>query len=144
MLELTWIAEFEDGSKLNQFDDDEQKIEHSFKEVLDRKNTLTRFSVQNRHTKLVYTLSLVSGIFGITSPAINNLLLDVDEDLKNDTLVRYRLIYFRRVTRNFGLDLTELGNASIVYFLGYQYTDEQNKNHKRLMKIHPDGRFIIN
>jgi hypothetical protein len=143
MLDLTWTAEFRDLTSINQFDDEEQKIEHSFKEVLDKKDNLVRFSLQNRHTKLIYVLNLETGIFGITSPVIKNILLDTDEDMKNDT-ERYRLIYFRRVTRTFGLDLTEIGNANIVYFLGYQFTDEHNKNHKRLMKIHNDGRFIIN
>jgi hypothetical protein len=144
MLDLIWTAWFEDGTTIQQFTDEEQKIEHSFKEVLDKKDSLTVFSLQNRHTKLIYILNLKTGIFGITSPVIKNDILDTDEDMKNDTEQKYRLIYFRRVSRTFGLDLTEIGDANIVYFLGYQFTDEHNKNHKRLMKIQNDGRFIIN
>lgn len=144
MLDLIWKAEFQDQALINQFDDDEQKVEHLFKEVLDKKDSLIKFSLQNRHTGLIYTINLETGIFGITSPIIKNALLDTDEDMKNDTSIRYRLIYFRRVSRNFGLDLKEIGEANIIYFIGYQFTDEHNKNHKRLMKIHSDGRFIIN
>jgi hypothetical protein len=144
MLDLFWQADFNDGTTIVQFEDVEQKIEHGFKEVLDKKDSLKRFSLHNRHTGLIYSLSLETGIFGITSPILNNELLDPDEDMKNDTEPKYRLIYFRRVSRTFGSDFKEIGDASIIYFLGYQYTDEQSKNHKRLIKIHADGRFIIN
>ena len=144
MPDLIWIAEFKDGSITKQFEDQDQKIENLFKEVLDKKDSLIRFSLMNRHTSLSYTVNLESGIFGITSPAFQNTLLDIDEELKNDTELKYRLIYFRRVSRDFNSDFKEIGNAKITYFLGYQYTDQQNKNHKRLMKISNDGRFIIN
>jgi hypothetical protein len=144
MLDLFWQADFNDETTIVQFEDAEQKVEHSFKEVLEKKDDLKNFSLHNRHTGLIYSLCLKTGIFGITSPLFSNELLDPDEDMKNDTKQRYRLIYFRRVTRNFNSDFKEISDANIVYFLGYQFTDEHNKNHKRLMKIHKDGRFIIN
>ena len=144
MLDLIWHAEFKDESILNQFEDFDQKQENSFKIVLEKKEDLKKFSLTNIHTNLSYVVNLETGIFGIISPLLNNELLELDEDMKNDTTYKYRLIYFRRVSRTFGADFKEIGDAHIIYFLGYQYTDEQNKNHKRLMKIHSDGRFIIN
>lgn len=137
MLDLIWTAVFKD-STIKQFDNEkEQTQEHTFKEILDRQDELEKFILVNVNTNCTYTVDLKNGTisFGDIEP---------DQDQIVDTKYKYRLIYFRRVLRTFGLDLREVGNANITYFLGYQYTDEQNKNHKRLMKIHKDGRLITN
>ena len=59
-----------------------------------------------------------------------------------------RLIYFRRIEKEFQLDNKEidlrLGGRikSISYFLGYQYT-ENNINHKSLIQIYSDDQMVV-
>ena len=138
MLDLIWIAVFKDGSKIQQFEDiHEQKIEHTFKEVLDKQDELEQFILVSIKTFEVYKVDIKNGTISFGN-------IEPDQDQIIDSKYKCRLIYFRRVTRTFGLDLKEVGNVDIIYFLGYQYTDEQNRNHKRLMKIHKDGRLITN
>ena len=142
MLDLVWFAAFKNEELINQFDDAEQTKEHSFKEVLDRQNDLRTFALVNINSAVVYAVNLEEGTINVS--LANTPQLETDEDMKNDTNQAYRLIYFRRVSRNFTSDFKEIGEATVVYFLGFQYLDKNNKNHKRLMKIHSDGRFIIN
>jgi len=142
MLDLIWTAIFNDNTIINQYDDPkEQKIEHAFKEVLNKQDKLEKFLLVNINTNTSYNLNLKNGTINIT---LNNQeQLITDDDMLLDKKYKYRLIYFRRVTKDFTPQLVQIGNSKIEYFLGYQYLDENNKNHKHLLKINKDGRLLI-
>ena len=145
MYDLAWGALFKDGSQLFQYsqDTESQEVkETAFKEVLDRKDDLVSFYLANRFTKIYYEVDLQQGLIKIAPEEIPFLAAREDMLRKGDT--KYRLIYFREVTRNFGTQLQEIGEPEIVYFLGFQYTDDEGHNHKRLMRIHADGRLVVN
>lgn len=143
MLDLIWQAEFKTEPKvIRQYDDNEQTIEHSFKEVLDRQEDLEFFELRNIYTNILYRVDLKKGTLDITAEGFSS--VEADEDILRNKGCKYRLIYFRRVQRFFSTSLQEVDEAIIVYFLGFQYLDENNKNHKRFMKIQSDGRLIIN
>lgn len=141
MLDLIWTAKFKDGSTINQFDEQEtQTKEHKFKEILDHQENLIGFTLVNIHTNVAYILNLENGTINITLNGSEELEPD-KEMLKG--LYKYRLIYFRRVQRYFTSSMVETG-VDITYFLGFQYNDEDGKNHKRFVKINSDGRLITN
>lgn len=143
MLDLIWFAKFKDGSTIQQFEDiKNQKQEKAFKEVLDRQEELEQFALMNIEYNHIYTVDLVNGIIGINSEY--GLVATPDEDMLRNNSYKYRLIYFRRVSRTFGLDLSQVGNTDITYYLGFQYNLKDGSNIKRLMKIDKSGRVIIN
>lgn len=143
MLDLIWFAKFKDGSTIQQFEDiKNQKQEKAFKEVLDRQEELEQFALMNIEYNHIYTVDLVNGIIGINSEY--GLISKPDEDMLRNNSYKYRLIYFRRVSRTFGLDLSQVGNTDIIYYLGFQYNLKDGSNIKRLMKIDKSGRVIIN
>jgi len=143
MLDLIWLAKFKDGTLIQQYDEIEtQQKEHAFKEVLDRHDDLEHFALVNIHNGFIYSVNLLSGTLSITDSE-SEVVPQPDEDMLRGDSHKYRLIYFRRVTRTFGLSLNEIGNAEIVYFLGFQFNLKDGSNQKRLMKIDKDGKVII-
>lgn len=143
MLTIEWIAEFKDGSFLKQYEETpEGHRENLFKDVLDRSDDLVRFCLLNTRTGVIYIVDLTIGCIYQTAPKVA--LPEPRADMLRSQDYTYRLIYFREVTREFGSNLRELGSPRIVYFLGFQYTDENGKNHKRLCRILEDGRLVVN
>ena len=141
-LKLVWNAIFKDGSELFQFKDIVgQEDETPFKQVLDKQDSLSNFCLYNTGTRIFYVVDLELGIIRIVKDG--GTVPVPEEDTLRNRDYKYRLIYFRRVRRNFGADLKELGDADITYFLGYQFTDEFGRNHKRLMQIYGDDRVMI-
>lgn len=144
MLDFVWYAELKDGSFLGQFENLEtQAGENSFKRVLDAQADLVRFHLlyaRDSGRKIRYTVNLVDGTICRTDG--DELLADLD--MLRDGAAVYRLIYFRRITRTFSTGLQEMGQPIIVYFLGFQYIDENGKNHKRLVKIDGNGNMLVN
>ena len=141
MLHLIWHAHFTDGH-LYQYDLKTQK-ENLFQEVLDNQDKLVTFSLINRLTGDVYEVDLSKGIittFKNNKP--NN--LEPRADMLRKESYTYRLIYFREVEKIFGANLEKIGADKIIYFIGFQYTDENEKNHKRIMKVYLDGQIVIN
>jgi len=137
---LIWKAIFNDGTELNQFNDKEQNIENLFRKVLERQDQLKEFCLFNIITGKKYRVDLSLGIISIGNKEIEK---DQLKDKPN-----LRLIYFRRIEKEFQLDNKEidlrLGGRikSISYFLGYQYT-ENNINHKSLIQIYSDDQMVV-
>lgn len=143
MLDLIWAAQFKDGNTIVQYEDPKtQQIEHTFKEVLDKQDELEKFALLSVNTNAGYVVNLKNGTMGVTTSESGE--IEPDEDMLRAESYRYRLIYFRRVYRDFSYDLRDLKTTRVLYFMGFQYNDKDNKNHKRLMKINSDGRLIIN
>jgi len=142
MLDFIWVAEFNDGKVLVQYEDPKtQLVEHAFKEILDRQDDLVRFALMGVASGKIYFVNLRNGTMGVTTSGSGELA--PDDDMLSDESRRYRLIYFRRVHRDFTYDLRDLGVSKTVYFMGFQFNDRDGKNHKRFMKIGIDGRLII-
>ena len=137
---LIWKAIFNDGTELNQFNDKEQNIENLFRKVLERQDQLKEICLFNIITGKKYRVDLSLGIISIGNKEIEK---DQLKDKPN-----LRLIYFRRIEKEFQLDNKEidlrLGGRikSISYFLGYQYT-ENNINHKSLIQIYSDDQMVV-
>ncbi len=138
MITLPWFAVFKDGSSINQFEGDKERL---FKDVLERQDELQLFGLQEADG-LSYIVDLEKGTIETAKTASERLQPRADMLRKNP--YKYRLIYYREVTRTFGNNLVEVGTPEHVYYLGFQYTDENEKNHKRIMKIHKDGRIVVN
>lgn len=140
MLDLVWLANFKDGSELCQYNKDE--TENNFKQLLDRQDELKYFALINRHNGVTYVADLEHGC--ISYGLLKEPILEPRVDMLRKHSYRYRLIYFREVERSFNNSLQEVGNPSITYFLGFQYTDENNVNQKRIIKINPKGNWVVN
>jgi len=135
-LKFLWVSQFNDGTQIRQIDNNGK--EHLFKEVLNSQKDLIAFSLIHTDKSLKFTIDLKSGlIFVNTTKAIEPEV----ELLENKKEVR--LIYFRRVTKTFGIQNLKQVNESILYFLGYQYTSKCGKNKKVFLQIDSDGNFII-
>lgn len=138
MISLPWYAVFKDGSSINQFEGNKERL---FKDVLERQDELHLFALRGNggHN---YIVDLEKGTIEIAYTAGER--LEPRADMLRKKPYKYRLIYYREVTRTFGNNLAEVGTPGYIYFLGFQYTDENAKNHKRIMKIHEDRRIVIN
>lgn len=146
MFDLFWYAHFNDGSYLCQYKPDGEEVK--FQEVLDKKDDLAYFELRHKNHPVGYIVDLKNGCLYYGQRVLGDPskydVIEPRQDMLRESNYQYRLIYFREVERTFGTTLTEIGTPKIVYFIGFQYTDENGKNHKRMMRIHPDGKFCIN
>jgi hypothetical protein len=132
-LELVWKAKFEDGSKVYQYDDNNK--EHLFKEVLDRFDTLSTFSLHHKSKPLIITVDVKRGLISI------NGIQEADNDLITEK-TNIRLIHFRRNKVHFNGNLQRTGH-DIIYFIGYQYLTKEGKNKKVLLQVTQSGNIIL-
>jgi hypothetical protein len=139
MLDLIWLARFKDGTTIQQYTAD---TEIRFQEVLDKQEQLEKFILYNRNFDISYVVDLGNGTISMTRNELG--LLEPRADMLRKDSYEYRLIYFREVTKTFTSNLQQIGTDTTLYFLGFQYLDENGKNHKRIYKISSDGRTVIN
>ena len=135
MLDLVWFAFMSNGDVIRQFEDAEQKVEHRFQEVLDRSNELTAFCLVNIHSDRVYAVDLERGSIQIYTEKPRH---KAEQEVLGAVGPKYRLINFRRIERDMtwnGGPLKEKGACRIQYFLGYQYTEADGRNFKKLIQI---------
>ena len=145
-LDLVWIAGFEDGRIIRQFDDEAQTAEHPFGEVQDheRQSPLHTFSLLNVNTRRVYQLNLYAGRIRIFQSGRTK---QPEPEVEGDPSRRYRLICFRRVRQR--LSWAPVGPivgaecSSTSYFLGFQYTGSDGRNITRLLQIEPDDEIYL-
>jgi len=147
---IPWMARFERGSTLSQFDPSSGK-ETLFREVLLRelKDDLLNFTVGN------VTLDMKEGSFIIHEngkafkliPSCGKVkeMMDeygLEEERRRSKLqgqILKRLIYFRRRSTDFGADVKP---DRIVYALGWQATVD-GRNVKHILYIHPNGDLVL-
>lgn len=132
-LELIWKAKFEDSSKVYQYDDTNK--EHLFKEVLDKFDKLTHFSLHHKTKPLTITVDVKRGLIFVNSNQT------VDKDLEQFKQ-NIRLIYFRRNRIHFDGKMQQTGH-DITYFIGYQYLTRCGKNKKVLLQVTQSGNIVI-
>ena len=140
MLTLPWTAKFTDGSYIEQYTN--KCPENLFKSVLDRQDELELFYLVNKLNNDVFIVDLINGCISKTTTTEQK--IEPRADMLRKDQYKYRLIYFREVAKHFDANLKPIGNEEIVYFIGFQYTDENDKNHKRMIKIQDDGRWVVN
>jgi hypothetical protein len=147
-----WRAYFKDGSTLSQFEPDGS--ENLFRKVLDRTLDLERFQVGIWPP--IATVDLRDGSFLLPNGVrvTGSSRVDGFEEWGVDERLPKRLIYFRRVARQFGAGggdaPKELGTPYVVYAVGWQATLEYSevrtatpRNVKHILFIHPDGSLVF-
>ncbi len=144
MLTLPWTAKFKDGTFIEQYEnvfDGSYSKENLFKDVLDRLDDLELFYLVNQNNNEVFVVDLVNGC--ISKTTTDDGKLEPRADMLRKGQYKYRLIYFREVTKHFNSGLQQLGDNEITYFIGFQYTDKNGKNHKRMAKIQEEGKWVV-
>lgn len=130
-LSFHWIAIFDDGC-IFQFEDGK---ENKFQKVLDRAKALKWFILKHKDTDLTFTVDLDKCI--ILLGKCKSIAAEFTKPKDNG-----RLIYFRRNK----VELGEKGNKishTVLYFLGYQYTDNAGHNHKAVLQIDDNGNWVL-
>ena len=145
MFTLPWTAKFRDGSIIEQYEnvfDGSYSKENTFKEVLNNIDDLELFYLINSNSGEVFAVDLINGC--VCKTTTDSTMLEPRADMLRKHNLKYRLIYFREVERIMNMQLQEIGDPKIIYFLGFQYLDANGFNHKRIMKICTDGRWVCN
>lgn len=124
---MEWIAKYNTGNQLKQFEVDGK--ENLFRDI--DQDKLEFFTISNEQSHI--SLDLKTGVFDLNN---NEIVIDELSYKK----VKYRLIYFRRVSVSIGMS-DEATSKTIRHFIGYQVTID-NKNHK-VMFSEQDGKFQL-
>jgi hypothetical protein len=130
-LSLSWIAFFNDGKIIKQY---EEGIEHRFQEVKDNLTNLIRFSLVNKNFSICFTVELKNGFILYNNyRGINLEEIEYKENI--------RLIFFRRHTVEIGENLKQKKHT-IIYHLGFQYNDKEGNNRQIVLKIDSEGNWF--
>lgn len=142
-LDLVWMAIFRDGAIRYQFDDDAQRQEHPFQEVLERHDELQTFCLLNRKTGSVYQVDLEHGRIRVSRPGSR--ITEPEAEVEGDPSRRSRLIYFRRMTRQMmvGRYIECVEGVTTAYFLGVEYTTPDGMTARRLLQISGDDEVYV-
>lgn len=115
-LDYVWIAQMMDGTEVHQFDENGEN-EVLFKEVRDK--DIANFQLMNVKTKKrEFAVNLLTGKILAFEKWIA--LGEGQEMLTDRKDLKYRLIYFREMTKVFGMSLGAALSTNIVYFIGWQ------------------------
>lgn len=131
-LSFLWCAIFKDGSKIEQF---ENREERRFQEVKEKINELAYFNLKNNNGKL-FSVDLLNGLIGY-----NDLVLPYRETKEKKENIR--LIYFRRHKVEIGQQDLKEKSHTITYHLGYQYLDKLGNNRQIVLQIDNKGNWIL-
>jgi len=132
-LSFVWSAIFQDGSKIEQFNEDGS--ENKFQLIKDRFNELGYFNLKNNSGKM-FSVNLIEGLIGYNK--LEFPYIEAKEKKNN-----VRLIFFRRHKVEIGTQDLKEKKHEIIYFLGFQYNSEDNKNHKILLEIDNEGNWML-
>ena len=131
-LNFTWIAIFKDESIVEQFQDNQ---EIKFQIVKDKFNDLDLFVLKHKTKPLQVVVNLRRGLI------FWNDVQKVSDDLLKEKN-NIRLIFFRRHVVDLGSTGKELAHK-LMYFIGYQYTDNTGRNKKVVIQLDQNGNMII-
>jgi len=130
-LTFIWVALFNDGKIIRQFDADGS--EHLFNEVKNNFDKLIRFSLVNKDSSKIFSIDLKKALI-----IYNNCNIDVKSNEKKNNI---RLIFFRRHRVELSSNFKEQ-NHHIEYHLGYQWASIDNQNRQVILIIDQEGNFI--
>lgn len=135
-----WVAEFNDETKLTQF---QENKEIPFRCVLDRQENLRTLSVLLSND-VVYTVNLQTGKFSLTRNGITVNFFLTDQSLMPPPEYKYRVVYFERCLHLFDNKLKQINGMQVqCTLLGWQTTTPEGKNLKRIIKIYPNDTFDV-
>jgi hypothetical protein len=129
-LSFSWIAFFDNGETINQFD---ETGEHKFKEVQEKITNLAYFNLTNHKGKF-FTVDLINGRIGYNYSPLPYL-----EKIEKENI---RLVFFRRHKVEISGKGKELSH-NIEYHLGLQWNDKKGNNHKIILQIDEQGNWLI-
>ena len=131
-LNFTWIAFFNDGKIIKQFENDKENL---FEEVKDNFDKLIRFSLINKDYSQCFSVDLKNGFILFNNYTnINLVQLEYKENI--------RLIFFRRHK----VEISEKGKElshNIEYYFGLQWNDKEGNNQQVVLIIDQEGNWII-
>jgi len=131
-LAFTWIAIFEDGTKIEQFNS--EGIENRFQLVKDKFDKLVFFNLTNKEGKL-FIVNLREGLIGY-----NDLVMSYRKSEEEKGNIR--LIFFR----NHKVEITEncIEKSHIInYHLGFQYNNKLGNNRQIVLIIDEEGNWYL-
>ena len=131
-LTFFWQGIFKDSLVINQIDED--GTEHRFQEIRDKFSELAFFNLSNKQGKM-FTVNLLEGIIGYNDFVISYRKSEIKKN-------NIRLIYFRRNYVTIGTKDLKTKNHIIIYYLGYQYLDNNGHNRKVIHQIDQEGNWI--
>ena len=131
-LNLTWVANFSDGSSISQFDSTGHEI--LFKVVQDKLSLLDSFQLIHQSKNFKVTVNIATG----------NLYINEEQSSLEEPKVKnnIRLIFFRRHRVLMNEHFVEQGHK-LVYFIGFQYLNEKNENCKVIIQVDQEGNILI-
>ena len=131
MLKYLFTAHYKDGTTIEQTQEDASVTGKgsAFTDVLAKKG-ITLFDITDGDNSA--SVDLISGEF-----TVNGAVLNLHEQYFNPEEHKLRLIYFREtiVERVQTGETTEDRHYVNRYFIGWQCTDKEGKNHKALMAV---------
>ena len=139
-LAYQWVAELIDGTVVTQFDE-EGYNEVLFKDVKDK--VIVNFWLENTTTKQRdFAVNLRSGEFFGFGRWIG--VGDGEKVHSKSKLLKYRLIYFRQVTREFAGFMGPQLKCDIVFFIGWQANEpETGANIKKLLQVYNENYVVF-
>lgn len=124
-----WTAIYDDRTELKQFDG--TGTERLFRDI--DHDRLIAFRVDAEDGRHII-IDLKVGLFMVNGTVCNVNKYGLDD-------VRYRLIYFRRNTRNIGVGYTDTDvDVDVEHFVGFQFTKD-GKNHQAIVSVNRFGIF---
>ena len=148
-----WIAKYEDGTELRQFDD-EKNIEYHFGHI--KQDKLIEFILVNKYNpKKTLSINLETGLYSIDGEVVEVLNINnnnvnigmniVGKNIESKTGNRVALIYFRRIQRTACLTNPSIVSSKLIgiwYFLGWE-SKIDGVYHKYEIAIDCNGEIII-
>jgi hypothetical protein len=148
-LKYEWIAKYNDGTQLGQYDDKEQLVYH-FGHI--DQDKIVEFVLESKtDPKFTVSVNLINGLFYINNKPIdkilvNKTLIPLGLYFGNKKIVsswgnKAKLIYVRHVRRDFNMG-TGIASATINYELGYE-VEIEGKHERHTIVIDERGHFGI-
>lgn len=143
-LDFEWLARYEDGSVLKQYDDEKDE-EHHFGHIdQERLREFVLFS--RRGPSKTVSVNLRNGLFFLNGKVLEELEVNghkipLGHMFLGKKISKRKLIYFRRVRRDFDMDAGTM-TATISYILGYDVVAD-GKKIKEILQVNPGGTITI-
>jgi len=131
-LMFNWIASFNDNTSLSQFDNEGNEV--LFKEVQNRFSDLTLFTISHQRKNLSISVDLIQGLI-----FVNDQQRPWNNEIEKNNI---RLIFFRR-HRVVIDDIGRMRGQETVYFLGFQYQDQNGNNCQEVLQIDQQGNILV-
>ena len=128
MLKYLFTVQFKDGSVYEQTEEDRSLVEpekrSAFYDVAQRLDEVHTFTLKGEGHE--YMVDLTNGLFAIDG---------VPFRMHEEKLENYKLVFFRQHTHTYQADTREEIDHQIVYRVGWQAKDKDEKNVERVMQF---------